>query len=99
LKEEIDMAKKVSQKFIRTDLASWNFVIFLTLAFVLLVVVLNAVTGMSTDLRSKAGLACPGVALPRAEDCPQGWTYKRDVNGCLSFICEPKANPSKTTSK
>ncbi len=93
------MAKRVSQKYIKNDLASWNFVIFLTLAFVLLVVVLNMVTGMSNDLRSKAGLACPAITLPRAEDCSQGWTYKRDVNGCLSFFCEAKPSPAKTSSQ
>ncbi|MFZ5845192.1 MAG: hypothetical protein ACOY0S_01855 [Patescibacteria group bacterium] len=76
--------------FRREDLASWNFVIFLTLAFILLVVVLSAMNKVSFDLRSRAGLACPALTLPRAEDCPGGWTYKRDVQGCLSFFCEQK---------
>lgn len=79
-----------SAKYRKFDLASWNFIIFLTLAFVLLVVVLSAMSRVSLDLRSRAGLACPQLTLPRAEDCPQGWTYKRDINGCLAFTCEAK---------
>ncbi len=80
-----------SAKYVKFDLASWNFIIFLTLAFVLLVVVLTAMNKVSFDLRSRAGLACPELTLPRAEDCGGGWTYKRDVNGCLAFFCEAKA--------
>ncbi|MBI5614463.1 hypothetical protein HY947_06055 [Candidatus Gottesmanbacteria bacterium] len=81
---------KSSTLFRKDDFASWNFVIFLTLSFVLLVIVLNAMKGVSRDLRSKAGLACPQLALPKAEDCTGGWTYKRDTNGCLAFFCENK---------
>ncbi|MCL4359934.1 hypothetical protein M1555_01590 [Patescibacteria group bacterium] len=78
----------------KLDLASWNFIIFLTLAFILLVVVLTAMNRVTFDLRSRAGLTCPNVTLPRAEDCPGGWTYKRDMNGCLAFFCEPKSAPA-----
>lgn len=52
----------------KNDLRSWNFIIFLTLAFILLVVVLTAMTRLTFDIRSRAGLACPEVSLPRAED-------------------------------
>ena len=72
------------------DLKSWNFIIFLTLAFILLVVVLNAMNKVSFDLRSRANNSCPALTLPRAEDCGAGWTYKRDANGCLAFFCENK---------
>ena len=72
------------------DWGPWNFIIFLTLAFLLLVVVLNATSKISLDLRSRAGLACPELTVPRAEDCPGGWTYKRDTDGCLAFFCETK---------
>ncbi len=91
------MAKrKVSTAAFKTnDIASWNFILFLTLAFILLVVVLSAMKNVSLDLRSKAGLSCPAITLPRAEDCAGGWTYKRDVNGCLAFFCEPKPVPVK----
>lgn len=80
---------RTSQSFIRKDLSSWNFVIFLTLGFILLVIVLSAMNKVSLDLRSRAGLACPQIeALPRAEDCSAGWTFKRDANGCPAFFCE-----------
>jgi hypothetical protein len=62
---------------------------FLTLAFILLVVVLAAMRRLTYDVRSRAGLECPEVSLPRAEDCSTGWIYKRDTtNGCLKFFCE-----------
>jgi ABC-type lipoprotein release transport system permease subunit len=74
----------------KNDLMSWNFIIFLTLAFILLVVVLSAMNRVTLDVRSRAGLACPQITLPRAEDCATGWVYKRDAtNGCLSFFCTP----------
>ena len=77
-----------SRAFRREDLASWNFIIFLTLAFILLVLVLSAMSKVSLDLRSRAGLTCPQLKLPRAEDCAGGWTYKRDVSGCVAFFCD-----------
>lgn len=73
------------------DFGQWNFILFLTLSFILLVVILNGISQTSQDLRSKAGLICPQVTLPRAEDCPGGWKYQRDVtNGCPTFVCEAK---------
>lgn len=73
------------------DFGSWNFILFLTLAFILLVVLLNAMSTVSNDVRSKAGLICPKVTLPRAEDCANGWKYQRDVtNGCPTFVCTAK---------
>lgn len=94
--------KTVSKKaFLREDISSWNFIIFLTLAFILLVVVVTSMKNLSLDLRSRAGLACPQLSLPRAEDCSGGWTYKRDSNACLAFFCEakPTVNPSKAPVK
>ena len=84
------MARKTSHtKTFRHDLSSWNFIMFLTLAFILLVVVLAAMRRLTYDVRSRAGLECPEVSLPRAEDCSTGWIYKRDTtNGCLKFFCE-----------
>lgn len=84
------MARRRSASIRRADFASWNFIIFLTLAFILLVIVLTAMNRLSFDLRSRAGLACPQVSLPRAEDCPEGWTFKRDASGCLAFFCEER---------
>ncbi|MDO8451352.1 MAG: hypothetical protein Q7S76_00600 [bacterium] len=75
------------------DFASWNFIIFLTLAFILLVVVLNAMNKVSYDLRSRAGLVCQVPALPRAEDCPGGeWKFKRGGDGCETFTCDPSSS-------
>lgn len=96
------MAKRKPVKteiFRQRDLSSWNFVIFLTLAFILLVIVLTAMNRTTIDLRTKAGLACPDIQLPRAEDCAGGWTYKRDSNGCLAFFCEIKSAGSLNGNK
>ena len=72
------------------DFSSWNFILFLTLALILLVVVLMQMNRVSFDLRTKAGLTCPELTAPRAEDCSGGWAFKRDTNGCLAFFCEAK---------
>lgn len=72
------------------DLSSWNFIIFLTLAFILIVVVVTQMNKVSFDLRTRAGKTCPDLTAPRAEDCPGGWTFKRDIGGCLAFFCETK---------
>jgi len=84
------MPKKQSVKKVtkRGDFSSWNFIIFLTLAFILLVVVISQAKKTTIDLRAKAGLDCPEVTTPRAEDCPGGWTFKRNMEGCLAFSCE-----------
>jgi len=82
------------------DIASWNFIIFLTLAFILLVVVLTAMQNVSLDVRTKAGLTCPQAKLPRIEDCPGGeWKFKRDPGNpsCQTFLCEPLPTTTKTT--
>ncbi|MBU1327331.1 hypothetical protein KKB64_02355 [Patescibacteria group bacterium] len=82
----------------RYDLSSWNFIIFLTLAFILMVVVLTQMRNTSLSLQSRAGLACPQIdKLPRAEDCGSGWVFKRDTNGCPTFFCEP--TPTVKTKK
>ena len=89
-RKRIPLRKVVYARKSVMELSGWNFIIFLTLAFILLVVVLTQMNRTSFDLRSKAGLACPQLTTPRAEDCPGGWTFKRDTNGCLAFFCEPK---------
>lgn len=93
--------KTASSSFIRDDVASWNFIIFLTLAFILLVVVVTSMKNLSLDLRSRAGLACPQLTIPKPEDCAGGWTYKRDSNACLAFFCEvkPAVTPTKSPVK
>jgi hypothetical protein len=83
-----------STAFIRRDLASWNFVIFLTLAFMLLVVILVSMKGVALDLRTRAGLACPnplaafGGKLPAAGDCIGEWKISTDARGCQVFLCQ-----------
>jgi len=85
-------AHRASRNFAlrREDFSSWNFIIFLTLAFLLLVIVLTMMRNVAQDVRTKAGLACPNITLPRAEDCPGGeWKYKRAADGCPAFFCQP----------
>lgn len=95
------MAKRKSVRKhigITKDFSSWNFIIFLTLAFILMVVVLTQMRGTSLGLQSRAGLTCPQIdKLPRAEDCGSGWVFKRDTNGCPTFFCEP--TPTVKTKK
>jgi len=89
--------KKAPVKRFKNDLSSWNFILFLTLAFILLVVVLTLMKNVSQDVRTRADLACPQVTLPRAEDCATGWVYKRDTKtGCLAFFCNaPTTTPTQ----
>jgi hypothetical protein len=83
------MAKKQSQKQKNLlDLSGWNFIIFLTLAFMLIIFVLSAMKGVSQDVRTKAGLACPTVSLPDPNACPKGWKLTTDAAGCTGFVCE-----------
>lgn len=85
------MARKTSASLRVQDFSSWNFILFLTLAFILLVVLANAMNGTAQDIRTKAGLTCPRPEIPRPEGCPGGWTFLRDTaNGCPIFVCEAK---------
>jgi len=78
------------------DLGSWNFVIFLTLAFVLLVTIVVMMKGVALDLRSRAGLSCPdplaafGGKLPQPSECDGEWKLGADVRGCQVFLCKPE---------
>jgi len=85
--------KKPPIPFSNSELTSWNFIIFLTLSFLLLVIVLTAMRGVTSDLRSRAGIGCPQINtkdLPSPESCPGGvWEYKRNVDtGCPAFHCQ-----------
>lgn len=77
------------------ELGSWNFVIFLTLAFVLVVVVVVMMKGVAIDLRSRAGLACPDPLaafngrLPAPSECNGEWKLSSDSRGCQVFLCQP----------
>ncbi|MBI5019434.1 hypothetical protein HZB58_04145 [Candidatus Gottesmanbacteria bacterium] len=78
------------------ELGSWNFVIFLTLAFVLVVVVVVMMKGVAIDLRSRAGLACPDPLaafngkLPQPAECNGEWKLSADSRGCQVFLCQPE---------
>jgi hypothetical protein len=81
--------RKASLKpMLAKELSSWNFVIFLTLALILLVFVVTAINNVTNDVRTRAGLACPEVTLPDTKSCPTGWKYVDNVNGCPGFTCE-----------
>lgn len=98
------MARKKSRSYSKPsisaamgkDLGSWNFVIFLLLAFVLLVVVVMMMKGVALDLRSRAGLSCPDPLsafngkLPQRTDCNGEWKLSEDARGCQVFVCQPK---------
>lgn len=95
-KRKMTAAKSSARLFRTDDFSAWNFIIFLTLSFILLVVVLNAIGKIPLDLRTRAGLSCPQygaggqIGLPKPEECPGGtWQYKRDANGCGAFFCNP----------
>jgi hypothetical protein len=73
------------------DFSAWNFILFLTLALILIVAVALTISGEARNLSAKAGLSCPEIKkLPRPEDCPGGtWQYKRNTqNGCATFFCQ-----------
>lgn len=78
------------------DLASWNFVIFLTLAFILLVVIVSSMKSVALDMRSRAGLSCPNPLaafngkLPQPNECNGDWKLANDARGCQVFLCQPK---------
>jgi len=80
----------------KKDLASWNFIIFLTLAFILLVVIVSSMKGVAIDLRSRAGLSCPNPLaafngkLPKPEECNGEWKLANDARGCRVFLCQPQ---------
>jgi hypothetical protein len=83
------MAKRIARKSKTTaEYKSWNFILFLTLAFILLVILLGAITSVSNDLQAKAGLRCATPKLPDASACPGGWKYTQTENGCATFVCE-----------
>jgi hypothetical protein len=88
------MAKRTARLVKKSDFTSWNFILFLTLAFILMVVLLGAIGQTSLELRTRAGLSCPVPQLPDATACPGGWKYTQNaLNKCPTFVCE--ASPTK----
>lgn len=82
------VTKKTTQTKKLLDLSGWNFIIFLTLAFMLIIFVLSAMKSVSQDVRTKAGLTCPTVTLPDPNACPKGWKLTTDANNCTGFVCD-----------
>jgi hypothetical protein len=74
--------------FRERDINGWNFVIFLTLAFMLIVILVSSLKNVTDGMMTKAGLACPKVTLPNPNGCPTGWKYLTNVNGCPGFVCQ-----------
>ena len=99
-KRSTRLSKYAASSLLKKDFAGWNFVIFLTLAFMLLVAILVSMKGVALDIRSKAGLACKspftafGNRLPRAAECNGEWKLLEDEKGCQAFACVPRINPS-----
>lgn len=95
-KRKVRSSKTISASYIKKDLGSWNFIIFLTLAFILLVVIVSNMKSLALDLRTRAGLACPNALaafnnkLPRPEDCSGLWKLSTDARGCQVFLCQSK---------
>lgn len=89
-------AKRSISSVMGKQMSSWNFVIFLTLAFVLLVVIVVSMQGVALDLRSRAGLGCPNPLsafngkLPQPNECNGEWKLSSDARGCQVFLCQPK---------
>jgi hypothetical protein len=89
------MAKKntiseARMKFISNDIASWNFIIFLTLSFMLLVAIVTAMKSMGTssnDIRSKAADNCEATVTT----CDKGKAVCfKGLDGCPRCVCSQK---------
>jgi hypothetical protein len=70
------------------DIRSWGFVVFLTTALVLLIIIVTQIGTATTDMRSKANSACPQVTIPDPALCKTGWKYFTKSDGCPSFMCQ-----------
>jgi len=85
------MAKRTTRQIVKGDYKSWNFILFLTLAFMLMTMLLVVIDGTIKDVRTRAGLACATPTLPPAAGCPAGWRYTQNANTkCPMFVCETK---------
>ncbi len=70
------------------DMAGWQFLLFLLFGLILIVGVIKVANASSGfDLRSKAGIICPRVKMSDLPACDGGYTFRRDVNGCVSAFC------------
>lgn len=58
------MAQRSSRNILKNDIAKWNFAIFLTLAFMLIVAVTYALNQSNFDIRSRASSGMPSCVNP-----------------------------------
>lgn len=74
-----------------------HFIIFLVLAFVLVMFV--AVVMQQTASRTRATLMCPNSnndansISELSNRCPDGVTYTKDANGCAVWVCKTPVTP------
>lgn len=68
-----------------------NFIIVLSLAFFLVVIVSAVVNQVS--IQTRANFLCgPTPTLP-ATQCAASWQFTRDANNCPIFTCTSAVNP------
>ena len=85
--------KKTVKKLSFFDFNSWNFIIFLLLGFILIVVVAVSLQGGATNLGVQAGFACPNVRLRDPRECPQGWKVDFNSGRCPKLTCPVEPIP------
>ncbi|MCX8009211.1 MAG: hypothetical protein N3A54_05970 [Patescibacteria group bacterium] len=91
--------KNKTNKF-QFDFQPWNFIIFIVLSLVLVVVVAATLQGKVTDLGIQAGFVCPRVSLRNPDECPQGWKveYKQIDSRrtkCPILVCPTPSLPNQ----
>lgn len=79
--------KKSAKKLSFFDFSSWNFIIFLLLGFVLIVVVATSLQSGAINLGVQAGFVCPNIKLRDPRECPQGWKVDFKSGRCPVLIC------------
>ena len=93
--------KRTVKKLAFFDFSAWNFIIFLLLGFILIVVVATAHQGNATDLGVQAVFVSPIVSWPDPSQCRSGWRPKFERGKCPVFVCpieESVVIPSPATS-
>jgi hypothetical protein len=80
-------AKKSAKKIAFFDFSSWNFIIFILLGFILIVVVAVTLQGSATSLGVQAGFVCPQIRLRNPQECPQGWKVDFQSERCPKLVC------------
>jgi hypothetical protein len=100
------MARKRARPHARTSYISplspaIHFILFLVLAFILVVIV--GVVMQQSAASTRAALMCPQSKVDQAKlieelsaRCPSGVEYTKDANGCQVWVCKlpPQVIPS-----